>query len=62
MVYARSRSAKRMYLWDKLRTLSHMIHGPWIIGGDFNSIMDAEEKRGCQADQILHTHMLSIDS
>lgn len=46
MVYARSSSAKRMYLWDKLRTLSHMIDGPWIIGGDFNSIMDAHEKSG----------------
>lgn len=35
-----------MYLWDKVRALSHMTDGPWFIGGDFNSSMDAEEKSG----------------
>ncbi|XP_060170376.1 uncharacterized protein LOC132601292 [Lycium barbarum] len=44
-VYARSKANKRKYLWQKLRDLNSIIDGPWAIGGDFNSIMEAEEKK-----------------
>ncbi|XP_060188598.1 uncharacterized protein LOC132617573 [Lycium barbarum] len=46
IVYARSKANKRRHLWQKLRELNYIINGPWIIGGDFNSIMEAEEKKG----------------
>ncbi|XP_060200560.1 uncharacterized protein LOC132628814 [Lycium barbarum] len=45
IVYARSRANKRKHLWQKLRDLNSIIDGPWVIGGDFNSIMEAEEKK-----------------
>lgn len=44
-VYAKSSRVERQELWQHLLQLSQL-NGPWIIGGDFNTILNATEKKG----------------
>lgn len=44
-VYAKCLRAERLDLWNQLRTQS-LSDIPWLIGGDFNTILRASEKRG----------------
>lgn len=45
-VYAKCTLEDRRDIWDSLESISNTINGPWCIGGDFNDIMDSEEKQG----------------
>ena len=42
-VYAKSTRSERQALWGELNTLAQQIYLPWIVGGDFNSILDLSE-------------------
>ncbi|VFQ69608.1 unnamed protein product [Cuscuta campestris] len=44
-VYGRHTRADRVGLWNSLRNL-HPIQGPWIIGGDFNTVASITEHKG----------------
>ncbi|XP_060212194.1 uncharacterized protein LOC132639792 [Lycium barbarum] len=46
IVYAKCCSNDRRELWDSLIDLASSINGPWCVGGDFNVIMNSEEKIG----------------
>jgi hypothetical protein len=41
-----SNNGRRTAAWNFLRQLSNSFAGPWCILGDFNDILDANEKRG----------------
>ncbi|KAH9772083.1 reverse transcriptase domain-containing protein [Citrus sinensis] len=45
-VYASPKSSRRHELWHQLNYIASSMHDPWLVGGDFNSILYAEEKRG----------------
>ena len=45
-VYASPNSIGRHELWHHLNCIANSMHDPWILGGDFNLILYAEEKRG----------------
>ncbi|XP_060190498.1 uncharacterized protein LOC132619683 [Lycium barbarum] len=45
-IYAKCTKADRKELWASLEDLNKIIKGPWIIGGDFNVILQPEEKLG----------------
>ena len=45
-VYANPNSIRRRELWHQLNCIASSMHDPWLVGGDFNSILYAEEKRG----------------
>lgn len=45
-VYAKCTSTERSVLWHSLERLNAMVNGPWCVGGDFNSILDTNEKLG----------------
>ncbi|KAH0642254.1 hypothetical protein KY289_033228 [Solanum tuberosum] len=45
-VYARCNALDRLELWEELGTFGDMDQCPWIIGGDFNVILNEEEKSG----------------
>lgn len=45
-VYAWNNAVKRRKLWNKLRSMSSRVNGPWTILGDFNTIMAPGEKKG----------------
>ncbi|CAN1177927.1 LINE-1 retrotransposable element ORF2 protein [Linum perenne] len=45
-VYASPTATERVLLWDRIRSLSANMDDPWVIMGDFNSILSAEDKRG----------------
>ncbi|XP_020270722.1 uncharacterized protein LOC109845882 [Asparagus officinalis] len=45
-VYALNQMPNRRILWRKLLEYKHNVSGPWIIGGDFNTIASYEEKIG----------------
>ena len=46
-VYAPIDIRGKIHLWDHIRYVrSYSPYFPWILGGDFNSILSLEEKRG----------------
>ncbi|XP_061354894.1 uncharacterized protein LOC133299452 [Gastrolobium bilobum] len=45
-VYASPREARRFYLWHDLKRISRNMAEPWLVGGDFNEIAAASEKKG----------------
>ena len=45
-VYAKCSIVDRRELWQQLHVLSQTISMPWMIGGDFNTILYANEKLG----------------
>ncbi|XP_074300092.1 uncharacterized protein LOC141631303 [Silene latifolia] len=46
VVYGLNKAAERIPLWDSLRNYHSMIQGPWIVAGDFNSVMEVNERIG----------------
>ncbi|XP_074289100.1 uncharacterized protein LOC141614240 [Silene latifolia] len=46
VVYGLNKLADREPLWASLRKYHSGINGPWMIGGDFNAIMDGHERIG----------------
>ncbi|XP_020272601.1 uncharacterized protein LOC109847772 [Asparagus officinalis] len=46
IVYALNQMSSRKILWRKLLEYKQNVTGPWIIGGDFNTIASSEEKIG----------------
>lgn len=45
-IYASPVPSLRKQLWDYLGSIASTMSGPWLLGGDFNSILYASEKRG----------------
>ncbi|XP_016445653.1 uncharacterized protein LOC107770832 [Nicotiana tabacum] len=45
-VYAKCSSLERLELWDSLYYLASDIELPWLVGGDFNVLLNEEEKIG----------------
>ncbi|XP_024041873.1 uncharacterized protein LOC127898857 [Citrus sinensis] len=45
-VYASPNPMLRRQLWCHMENLAPLIQEPWLIGGDFNSILYASEKQG----------------
>lgn len=45
-VYARCSAIERLKLWEELECVAEDLHIPWLVGGDFNIIMNEEEKLG----------------
>ncbi|KAG5585342.1 hypothetical protein H5410_045776 [Solanum commersonii] len=46
MVYAKCTVVKRLCLWDDLYSIGHNLSLPWMVGRDFNVIMEEDEKIG----------------
>lgn len=49
VVYGSPQRSKRRALWNSLNQISDKVDGPWIIAGDFNAILESDEKRGSLA-------------
>ncbi|XP_042009073.1 uncharacterized protein LOC121757623 [Salvia splendens] len=46
-VYAKCTRSERHLLWDKMREIAGPLEGsPWIIGGDFNTILSHRDRVG----------------
>ena len=45
-VYANPHIHRRKELWGDLTRIANMIHGPWIVLGDFNDVLLQSEVRG----------------
>lgn len=46
-----------MRLWRSLWIVCGMISAPWVLFGDFNNIVNAEEKKG----GVPHTLSMTLD-
>ncbi|XP_021765414.1 uncharacterized protein LOC110729930 [Chenopodium quinoa] len=46
IVYGLNEASQRMELWDDLISISRNIHGPWMIGGDFNNVLNLGDRVG----------------
>lgn len=50
IAYAKCDSTQRLKLWEELFSISNRMDRSWIIGGDFNVVLNPKEKiggRGC---------------
>lgn len=45
-VYARCSAIDKLELWEELEEIAEIIQVPWIVGGDFNVSLCADEKLG----------------
>lgn len=45
-IYAKCDATDRLALWEDLIALSSTHQMPWIVGGDFNIVLEAHEKLG----------------
>ena len=45
-IYASPRLAERKILWENLKTVVHLHNLPWLMLGDFNEVLCAEDKFG----------------
>ncbi|XP_021773637.1 uncharacterized protein LOC110737613 [Chenopodium quinoa] len=50
VVYGLNEASQRMELWDNLRSIRRNIHGPWMIGGDFNNVLNLGDKEAWSSD------------
>lgn len=46
VVYAKCTESERLLLWDDIYQLAANMNTPWLVGGDFNAILNEEEKLG----------------
>ncbi|KAG5586863.1 hypothetical protein H5410_047297 [Solanum commersonii] len=46
VVYARCNAMERLELWEELESIVENVQFLWVIGGDFNVILNEEEKMG----------------
>ncbi|XP_060216592.1 uncharacterized protein LOC132644060 [Lycium barbarum] len=46
VVYAKCDASDRLELWDSIYNLANTVTIPWIVGGDFNVVLNQEEKIG----------------
>lgn len=44
-IYASSNPSIRRYLWNELANIALIVHGPWLLGSDFNTILYNSEKK-----------------
>ncbi|KAK8701867.1 hypothetical protein V6N13_020245 [Hibiscus sabdariffa] len=47
LIYASSNATKRKILWSHLGQLASTIHQPWLLFGDFNATLSADDRIGC---------------
>ncbi|XP_062011852.1 uncharacterized protein LOC133728453 [Rosa rugosa] len=59
-VYAYPKKEKQLELWNTLATLQPPYNDCWALIGDFNSILDLEEKLG--GNQVVTRYMLKFSS
>ncbi|KAL4290191.1 hypothetical protein GQ457_14G018230 [Hibiscus cannabinus] len=52
IVYASPSSTRRRALWTQLESLNPGASVPWFVGGDFNVILHADERRGGSSSHI----------
>lgn len=52
-VYAKCTPSERISVWHSLRLIHARIQGPWLVAGDFNCILNAEEKLGGNATNMV---------
>ncbi|XP_047264042.1 uncharacterized protein LOC124896540 [Capsicum annuum] len=45
-VFAKCNREQRLTLWEDILALSNELNTPWIVGGDFNVVLNGEEKIG----------------
>lgn len=45
-VYAMCKRAERYSLWERIIEVADNMDEPWIVGGDFNVVAQADEKKG----------------
>lgn len=46
LVYAKYNNEDSLILWEDICQLSSHMEGPWLVGGDFNIVLNIEEKIG----------------
>ncbi|KAF9688547.1 hypothetical protein SADUNF_Sadunf02G0208300 [Salix dunnii] len=45
-VYAKNLRSERKILWDELCEIASILDGPWVVGGDFNAVLNVKESKG----------------
>ncbi|KAG5615618.1 hypothetical protein H5410_015442 [Solanum commersonii] len=62
-VYARCSDLERLELWEDIRWIADACSVPWVVGGDFNVVLNDSEKLGglpvCQMETTDFAHCIS---
>ena len=45
-VYVASVESERRELWDFILSSQQSFSAPWVVGGDFNTVLDSSERKG----------------
>ncbi|XP_074277529.1 uncharacterized protein LOC141601159 [Silene latifolia] len=48
VVYGFNRATKRIPLWQSLLLMHQVVNGPWVVMGDFNSVLAMDERIGSE--------------
>lgn len=55
VVYGSNSASVRKELWRELIRISQVVQGPWLVGGDFNTVKEVYEKNGGR-DLLIYDH------
>ena len=44
--------------WEEVKNMGHRYNGPWMIMGDFNEVLEKQEKRGGKITILRKLNML----
>ncbi|XP_074278368.1 uncharacterized protein LOC141601959 [Silene latifolia] len=48
VVYGFNKANERIHLWQSLQLMQHVVSGPWVVMGDFNSVLAMDERIGSE--------------
>jgi exonuclease III len=48
-VYGPTVEAEKDEFFEEIRQINHLINGPWIVAGDFNTVRSGEDRSTCRA-------------
>ncbi|XP_074314470.1 uncharacterized protein LOC141649687 [Silene latifolia] len=48
VVYGFNRVSERLSLWQSLQLMHQVVNGPWVVMGDFNSVLAMDERIGSE--------------
>ncbi|XP_074297515.1 uncharacterized protein LOC141628249 [Silene latifolia] len=62
LVYAFNGTQERKELWDRLRFLKNYVQGPWLVCGDFNTVLKpCERLGGSSTDEEMEDFQACVD-
>lgn len=56
-VYAKNLRSERRILLDELCEVASLLDGPWVVGGDFNAVLNVNDRKGVTPSEMSTFHV-----